>query len=96
MFTIVIYKETVVVDWKCNPIFDLKFIHFLFYIFDRLSTEVLSLVPSVSEVTSLFYEPDYPPDFTRTLPPLIEADDTEPSSAQTLVDHTKGILKTDN
>ena len=68
----------------------------LFYIFDRLSTEVLSLVPSVSEVTSLFYEPDYPPDFTRTLPPLIEADDTEPSSAQTQVDHTKGILKTDN
>ena len=54
------------------------------------------LVPSVSEVTSLFYEPDYPPDFTRTLPPLIEADDTEPSSAKTQVDHTKGILKTDN
>ena len=69
---------------------------FLFEIFDRLSTEVLSLVPSVSEVTSLFYEPDYPSDFTRTLPPLVEADDTEPSSAQILVDHTKGILKYDN
>ena len=43
--------------------------------FNRLSTEVLSLVPTVSDVASLFSTSDYPPDFTKTLPPLVEVDE---------------------
>ena len=58
----------------------------------RLSTEVLSLVPSVNEVTSLFYEPDYPSDFTKSLPPLAEIDKSTSSSTKKSSGSTKGII----
>jgi len=52
----------------------------------QLTSEVLSLVPSVSEVTSLFSSSDYPPDFTKTLPPLsVTSDNISCSQHQNLV-----------
>jgi len=59
--------------------------------FKRLSTEVLSLVPSVTEITSLFYEPDYPSDFLKSLPPLAEIDKTTSSSKKKLSGGTKDL-----
>ena len=62
----------------------------LFY-FVRLTSEVLSLVPSVSEVTSLFSSSDYPPDFTKTLPPLsVTSDNISCSQHQNLVNSKEG------
>ena len=52
---------------------------------------MLSLVPSVTEITSLFYEPDYPSDFLKSLPPLAEIDKTTSSSKKKLSGGTKGI-----
>ena len=66
--------------------------HLLLLSLYRLSTEVLSLVPSVNEVTSLFYEPDYPSDFSKSLPPLAEIDNTTSSSTKKLSGGTKGIF----
>ena len=53
---------------------------------------MLSLVPSVNEVTSLFYEPDYPSDFSRSLPPLAEIDKTSSSSSKKLSGSKEGIF----
>ena len=59
--------------------------------FVRLTTEVLSLVPTVSEVTSLFSSSDYPPDFTKKLPPLsATSDNISCSQHQNLVNSKEG------
>ena len=52
-----------------------------------------SLVPSISEVTTLFYTPDYPPDFRKTLPPLPESCEKISSSDKYPIDNFKGMYK---
>lgn len=48
-----------------------------------------SLVPSISEITTLFYTPDYPTDFRKTLPPLPESGEKISSSDKYPVDNLK-------
>ena len=72
--------------WICMPNTIICLFHFV-----RLTSEVLSLVPTVSEVTSLFSSSDYPPDFTKTLPPLsATSDNISCSQHQNLVNSKEG------